>query len=287
MGKRDLYEVLGISSGASQEEIKRAFRRLARRFHPDVAGDNQASNTAFIEVSEAYEVLGNEASRKEYDRRFGFEVESGSGFHRTHARAWSYAGFSPRGSSSFESAEPFREAGARTGRQRSPIRDIDEEPWFGYHRTRSRRGADLEYDLRLTFRQAYKGVIADVSVLDKTIEVHVPPGVDTGTVLRVPRGGMPGLGGGPPGDLFLNVTVLEDPYFIRQGNDVHMAVPLSRIEALVGAVIEFPGPGDPIRMTIPPGTQSGRCFRLKGLGFPSLRGRLRGDAYVTVHVKPR
>lgn len=286
MDKRDLYEVLGVSVTASQEEIKKAFRSLARRFHPDVPGNTQASEIRFIEISEAYEVLGNEARRRDYDRRLGFEVESEGGFHLDDDHVWSYESPPRRGTWRYENPEPLREYEDR--RRFSRTRDrFGPEPWFGRQRTGSRRGTDLKYDLHLTFRQAYKGITVDITVVNKRIEVHVPAGVDTGTILRVPRRGAPGLRGGPPGDLFLHLTVGEDPYFIRRGNDIHMAVPLSKVEALVGAVIEFPGPGDSIRMTIPPGTVSGTCFRLRGLGFPSLCNGPKGDAYVTVHVDPR
>lgn len=287
MDKPDLYEVLGVSTSSSQEEIKKAFRSLARQFHPDVAGSSRASEVRFIEISEAYEVLGNEARRQEYDRLFGFEIMPDNVPPHTGEDEGLYNDPFRRGPARRGAPEPLREPREWRSPAARRARDARAEPRFGHKRMRPRRGADLEYDLRVTFRQAYTGVSVDVVVVDRRIEVHVPPGVDTGSVVRVAGGGAPGLRGGHPGDLFLTVIVIEDPYFTRQGNDVHMAVPLSQVEAAVGAVIEFPGPGDSIRMTIPPGTESGTCFRLKGLGFPSLRYGPRGDAYVTVHVSRR
>ncbi len=287
MFKRDLYEVLGVASTSSQEEIKRAFRSLARQFHPDVAENTEGSEVRFIQISEAYEVLGNESKRREYDRQFGLGMQSDDypPYGYEHQRTYGRSCF--RGTPPPEYGEPLRNL--RGWRCRSFGRQSSMRPGqpYAHARTQSRRGSDLLYDLRITFRQAYQGVSVDISVADEHHAIRVPAGVDTGSVVRVEHGGAPGLRGGEPGDLFLNIVVLDDPFFIRQGKDIHMAVPLSRMEALAGAVIEFPGPGDSIRMTIPPGTVSGTCFRLRGLGFPSLRYGPRGDAYVTVRVNGR
>lgn len=288
MEKTDPYVVLGVRRSASQQEIKSAFRNLARCHHPDVTGNAYASTMRFVEIAEAYEVLGNAGRRHEYDLSHPDHAGTSEQFTDTDEH-WVHSEAPDDGKPLFgQNGHVFDGAVTWKRERASSVDPSGEDASRGGNRwTRSVRGADSEYDLRISFRQAYKGVSVDVTTLDRKLEVRVPPGVDTGTKIRVPRHGAPGLRGGPPGDLFLKVTVLEDPYFLREGNNIHMAVPLKEPEARVGATIEFPGPGSPIRMTIPAGTKSNTCFRLKGLGFPSPYGELRGDAYVTVHVTPR
>jgi DnaJ-class molecular chaperone len=283
MAKPDPYTVLGVSRGAGEEDIKRAFRKLARQYHPDV-NKSRGAETRFKEISEAYEILGDPEKRRRYDM-FGHEgVHSDfSGFGSSSARdpfegmrfgnsgfSFNYGNFTgASGSGVFD--DLFSEfLGGRSGRTR--------------RRPTQMRGQDVEYDLTIDFEQAYWGVTAEVRVLDKRIEVHVPPGVDTGSRVRVSGQGAPGLHGGPPGDLYLNVRVTPHEYFRREGADIHLTVPVTFGEAVLGGTVEVPGPDGRLALRIPPGTSSGTSFRFRGKGFPHLKDKTRGNFYVTVHV---
>ena len=164
-------------------------------------------------------------------------------------------------------SEFFRTEGRRNGRRSVP-----------------RKGDNLEYDLAIEFEQAYFGVSADVRVLDRRITVRIPPGVDTGSVVRVPGQGAPGSRGGESGDLFINIAVAQHRLFRRDGVDIHLEVPISIKEAILGARVEAPGPEGRLALKVPAGTQSGTSFRFRGKGFPSLKNEQRGDFFITTRI---
>ncbi|MBI4964640.1 MAG: DnaJ domain-containing protein [Desulfomonile tiedjei] len=282
MGKRDPYRVLGVSRSATGDEIKKAYRRLARKHHPDLNANSKAAEDRFKEVSDAYDILSDKEKRHRYDRfghdglnpnfseSSGWEGFTDSGFGQSGYR-FNFGGFtSASGNKIFEDilSDYFKGPGRRTS---------------GEHR--ASRGSDLEHSLTIDFDQAYHGVTAVVRILHRKINVHIPPGVDTGSRIRLAGQGAPGLRGGPSGDLFLDITVVEHPVFRRTGKDVHMVLPISIGEAIRGARVEIPGPGGRLALKIPGGTQSGTSFRFKGKGFPSLKDEGgTGDFYVTVHI---
>jgi curved DNA-binding protein len=273
MGKRDPYRVLGVSRSATDEEIKKAYRKLARKHHPDLNSNSKASEDRFKEISDAYDILSDKEKRQRYDR-FGHDGVNGnfSDFSGAGGDAFAGAGFGQSGFrfnfGGFSSADYFKAAGRKTTGER-----------------RTARGSDLEHDLAIDFDQAYHGVTAAVRILDRKINVHIPPGVETGSKIRVAGQGAPGLRGGPSGDLFLNITVIDHPVFRRTGKDIHMVLPISIGEAMLGAKVEIPGPNGQLALKIPECTQSGTVFRFKGKGFPSLKHEgHRGDFYVTVHI---
>lgn len=283
MAKPDPYMTLGVSRTATPEEIKQAYRKLALRHHPDVNHNSRASHDQFRLVAEAYEILSDAGKRRRYDRfghaGLGMDFEQyGSGNARSRYGTTNFSasgfrfGFGQYGRGGFESfedvfSELFRTAGSRASRRNAPS-----------------RGSDLEYNLTLDFDQAYHGITITVRVLNSSMEVGIPAGVHDGSRVRVMGRGAPGLRGGPPGDLYLNVAVTEHDFFRREGNDILANLPITFGEAVLGSKVELPGPNGTLVLTIPAGTQSGTTFRFRGIGFKDPREGGRGDFYVTVQI---
>jgi curved DNA-binding protein len=284
MGKPDLYTVLEVNRTASEEEIKRSYRKLALRHHPDLNKNCEDSEALFIEITRAYDILRDEEARRDYDRYGHVRKERyrGNGTSR-----WARA---PQGDSVFR--EPEREFPSY-GYTRGPDPRRFETSTFRRARGRESwsrnrygpaRGSDLDYHLTLDFSQALCGVSVEVSILGNLSVVIVHPGVDTGSRIRVSGLGGPGLRGGPRGDLFLNITVSPDPKFRRSGADIHMDVPITLAEAVIGACVTFRGPEGALSLPVPAGTRTGTTFRFRGKGFPSPEEGGRGDLFVTTHV---
>jgi curved DNA-binding protein len=281
MRKRDPYSVLGVGKSASEEEIKRAYRKLARLYHPDMNGDSKTAEAKFKELSEAYEILADREKRRTYDtfghdgldgqfRDFSGTRYSSSPGQKRNTYHFDFNNFSRSGDYGFFD-DVFSDFFKSDGNRRT-------------RKSGSARGTDLEYRLTVDFFQAFHGVSAIVSVMDRKINVHVPAGVDSGSRIRVPGQGASGLRGGPPGDLFLDVTVTPHPFFRREADDIFTTLPITISEAVLGAKIEVPAPDGRLVLKIPQGTQSGTNFRFKGKGFPSIRERERGDFYVVAQI---
>lgn len=325
--RRDYYEVLGVARDANADEVKKAYRRLAHRYHPDKNPGNKESEERFKEISEAYEVLSNPEKRQAYDR-FGL------------------AG-APRG------FEGFGDFGGGFG---SVFDDLFEGFFGGTSRRHAgpQRGSDLRYNLEVTFEEAAFGAEKEIGVprlencercrgtgaklgthptacracrgtgqvrysqgflsisqtcaqcrgegrviehpckdcrglgrarVDRKLTVKIPPGVETGTRLKLSGEGESGSRGGPPGDLYVVLSVLDHPLFARQGDDLYCDIPIGFAQAALGAEIEIPTLSGRARIRIPAGTQSGSTFRLKGKGMPNLRGYSRGDLIARVFVE--
>jgi len=305
MAKRDYYEVLGVPRGASPEEIKKAFRRLARKYHPDVAGKDPATTERFKEVNEAYEVLGDATKRQTYDR-FGH-----AGVKMGEAGAWpggpgyqTYTGTSGPGPADFDLGEAFGDlfgglggAGRRVrvdlGGAGGGLEDIFEQVrGRGRRGKAARRGRDIEHLLRIGFEQAVRGTSREITATltgpdgkEKTerIKVKIPAGVDTGSKIRLRGQGEPGPGG-QNGDLIIVIEVGEHPYFRRDGEDVFLEAPVTPAEAALGAKIEAPTLAGRTTVTIPPGSSSGRKLRLKGKGVVSPKTGQTGDMYLVLKI---
>lgn len=336
MSKRDYYEVLGVSRDASEEEVKKAYRKLARQYHPDVAKDDPTAPEKFKEINEAYEVLSDADKRARYDQfgHAGTDPNAGGGFG---------GGFSGAGDFGMGDIFDMFFGGGMRGAQaraRGP-----------------ERGADLRYDMVLSFEEAAFGVEKEIQVprlencptcagsgarpgthpvtcpvchgagqvqvatqtafgrfmsvrtcdrchgegriiespcpecngsgrvrRHRKITVKVPQGVDSGSRLRVAGEGEAGTRGGPPGDLFIVISVRPHSIFRRRDDDVLMEAPLSFVQAALGTEIEVPTLDGPVKLKIPEGTQAGTSFRLRGKGIPHLRGHGRGDQHVKVLV---
>ena len=315
MAGKDYYQILGVSRSASEEEIKKAYRRLARKYHPDVNPGDKEMEERFKEISEAYSVISDAEKRRQYDlggsERFqGFS----QGFDPFSAYARSGAG-SP-GSQGFQG---FRFDFGDLGGGGSGLGDIFQEVFSGKSgsgpfRNRNRQGEDLEYSLELGLEEAASGITTRINLAreascpaclssggqgnkpcpqcgglgrvnqPENIQVRIPAGVNEGSRIRVPGKGNEGSSGGPPGDLFLLIRMRPHPSFERQGRDLHLEVPISLSEAIFGAKIEVPTVGGSVKMTIPPGTSSGQQFRLRGYGMPDTKKGSRGDQLVRVKI---
>lgn len=281
---KDYYKILGVAEQASQEDIKKAYRRLARRYHPDVSKEAEAE-AKFKEVGEAYEVLRDESKRKEYDQLRAMGAKGRDGRFRP-----------PPG---WESATHFYEGGAGEDN----FSDFFEAIFGrggGFHREYGKRGGfqmrgeDVHYELPLLLEEAWKGaeqmVELRVPAVDeqglithqsKKLKVKIPPGTGNGQLLRIKGLGAPGMGGGPPGDLLITVRLAPHPLFTVEGRDISLVVPVAPWEAALGAKVTVPTLEGKARVSIPPDSQTGRKLRLGGKGLP---GSPRGDFYVILRV---
>ncbi|MFE7416731.1 DnaJ C-terminal domain-containing protein [Rhodococcus sp. NPDC057529] len=317
---RDFYAALGVPSTASAEEIKKAYRTLARELHPDANPHNTQVVERFKAVSEAYAVLSDPAKRKDYDRtrrlfrsgasaRTGFPPEAGT---TTTARAGS-GGF--EFGDLFGSRSPFT-VGDPLGGLGDVLGDLFRRAGTRAASARPRRGSDVETETRMSFREAVAGMVLPLRVSGpmvctschgsgsrpgtrqrtcphchgvgiedraRTISVDVPPGVGDGQRVRIPAQGEPGLAGAPSGDLYVTVRVDPDPVFARSGDDLTVTVPVSFAELALGTVLSVPTLDGQVSVKIPPGAQSGRTIRLRGRGVAH-RGTAVGDLLVTVEV---
>lgn len=285
MENLDPYKTLGVSRDANDEQVKSAYRKLARRYHPDLNENSKASETRFKAISLAYEILSDKERRREYDT-----YASGGG-------TYSQAGFEQffRNGSSF-GAGPYRRfnfGGDSTNffgaKGPSPAEDWFSELFGQTHRMRSTDGANskisnLEQNLEVTFVDAYYGVKKALTTPYKTLEVYVPAGVDTGSRIRVHGQGHPPSRGGRPGDLFLKMLVKAHRFFRREGKDIFLDIPVTLGEAMLGAKIEIPAPDGKVALRIPTGVQNGTSFRFRGKGFPSLKDPVRGDFLARVNI---
>ncbi len=284
MERIDPYDILGVSKTASEEEIKKAYRNLARQFHPDVNPDKQACESLFKQIAEAYDILINVEKRRHYDiHTHDRQRQAAPGTSRsTGERSFGESPFA-----TFDVEMDQESFLGRTGFTPFDDPSLTYARFFGQdlgYRGTPQRGTDLEHVLTLSFSQAFCGVTVSVSVLNRTVDVRIPPGIDSGMRIRVGEHGAPGLRGGPPGDLYLNIMVEPHECFRRGGGDVFLDVCLTGSEALNGGRFEVPCPDGRIALVVPPGTPSGSEFRFRGGGFPSLNRGGRGDFYVRTHI---
>jgi curved DNA-binding protein len=287
MADRDFYGTLGVSRDASPEEIKKAYRQLAKELHPDRNPDDKASEEQFKEVSAAYTVLSDEEKRKLYDRfgemglREGFDPEA---YEAATQAAGGYGGF--------DFGDLF--GGAARSRGRDGSFEFDLEDLFGgagpsrasYVRA-PMRGADLESEVTIDFRDAVLGCTRELSLRsaegERSIKVRIPAGVRNDGKIRLRGQGGQGAQGGPPGDLILRVKVQKHPYFSMRGKQLHVKVPVTPLEAYAGAKVNIPTPEGNVQLTIPPGSQNGAKLRLRGKGIQK-KGKPRGDLIAHLEI---
>lgn len=270
----DPYQVLGVKREASQEEIQKAYRKLAKKLHPDLNPGNKEAEEKFKEVSAAYDLLSDADKRARFDRG---EIDA-SGAERPRQRYYrdfaegdgAHVYTSDAGVADMEGMDDilsgiFGERGRRAGTFRM-------------------RGGDLQYRLEVDFLDAINGANRRVTLPDGSVlDVTIPPGTRDGQVLRLRGKGRPGLNGGPPGDALVEIAVRPHRYFRREGDDIHLDLPVSLTEAVLGAKIKVPTPTGPVTMTVPKDSNTGTVLRLRGKGAPRSRGG-RGDEYVTLKV---
>jgi curved DNA-binding protein len=302
MDYKDYYSILGVSKTATQEEIKKAFRKLARKYHPDVNPGDAAATEKFKEISEAYEVLSDTEKRQKYDQ-FGSQWQQ---YEKTGGHPedfnWSQWQASPGSSYSYRTVTPEEFAEMFGGESHEGHFSSFFETLFGgggrpftggaqagpeaRYRPRPRHGRDLEHTLTVTLEEAFHG---GSRILEwetgRKIEAKLPPGVKTGSKLRLKGQGEPGRDGGEPGDLLLHLEVLPHERFVRDGDNLSLMLPVDLFTLLLGGKVTVPGIDRAVVLDIPPGTANGRVFRLKGLGMPHLKNtQQRGDLLVKVEA---
>ena len=295
---KDYYQTLGVARGASDAEIKKSFRKLAREFHPDVAKDKKKAEEKFKEINEAYEVLGDPAKRKKYDE-LGANWKSGSEFRPPPGwagQAGGARGRAGRGAEDFEFqfggtgfSDFFEQMFAQSGRggfQPGGGRVAQED--F------AARGRDIEGDIMVTLEEAMRGSIRSVSIRHtssagqvektETCQVKIPAGVSEGQKLRLAGRGEAGSSGGGAGDLFLRVRMARHPDFEVDGHNLIYEVALAPWEAVLGANVEVPTLDGKVSIRIPPGTQTGQKLRVRGRGLAE-HGGGRGDLIVVAQIE--
>ncbi len=279
----DPYSVLGVQRDASEDDIRKSFRKLAKELHPDLNPGNKASAERFKKVTAAYELLGDAEKRKRYDRG---EIDA-SGEPR---RAYQPHGAGAGGTYTWR--------GTRPGGPQDP--DVDEFPFsdifsdiFGGARGprgaqsggAGLRGSDVRYTLDVDFLESVTGAKKRVTLPEGgTLDLTVPEGVTDGQVLRLRGKGGPGFRGGEPGDALVEIKVRPHPQFKREADDITLEVPIGIDEAILGAKIEVPTISGRVQLTVPKGTSSGRVFRLRGKGIKNAASGAAGDQRVTVRI---
>ncbi len=308
MAGKNYYDILGVKRDASEKEIKQAYRRLARKHHPDVNPGDKSAETKFKEINEAYEVLSDKEKRQKYDR-FGDKWQYADQFAQAGRQQSQHWDFAPGGGT-------FHYTSGETG-------DLDSlfEELFGGARTRTsrrrpqpRRGQDLESPIEVTLEEAYSGTSRTISLQVeepctacqgsgriqnlpcsacrgggvipriKRLEVKIPPGVNNGSRVRIAGKGQPSYGGGASGDLYLVISVKPHPKFVRHGDNLHADIAVPLTVAVLGGEVQVPTPKGKLALKIPPETQNGRIFKLSGQGMPHLGKPTRGDLLAKVNI---
>lgn len=296
MEYKDYYEILGVSRDADQKEIKRAFRRLARQYHPDVNPEDEHAEDRFKEINEAYEVLSDPEKRRKYDqlgREWSRYRQRGGGPEGFDWSQWTTQPGGGRVHVQYGTPEDLQDLFGG----RSPFSDFFTQIFGGMEgtgarpggtttRPRARRGQDLEQEVMISLDEAYHGTSRVVEKDGRRLEVQIPPGARTGTRVRMAGEGGPGAAGGGPGDLYLRVNVVSNGRFERRGDDLAVTVDVDLYTALLGGEVEVPTPGGAVLLKIPEGTQNGQTFRLRSQGMPRLgRPEEHGDLYAKVNVR--
>lgn len=293
MEYKDYYKILGVSRTATADEIKKEYRKLAKKFHPDRNPGNAEAEKKFKEVSEAYEALSDTEKRKQYDQ-FGENYKqyrqgggaSADDFFRQYQQGRGGGGgtyyqgnyediFGGAGAGGGGFSDFFQNLFGGAGRQ-----------YGGGARSRARQGQDYTAKYEVSLEEAYKGVDTIVSVGNEKLKIALKPGVRDGQKLRIKGKGGEGAGGGPQGDLYLEITVRKHPVFERKEDDLYRDMNISVYTAALGGKITVPHLDGSISMTIPAGTNNGKVLRLKGKGMPVFgKPDTFGDLYLTVRLQ--
>jgi len=275
----DYYKTLGIDKNAGPDEIKKAFRKQAKKHHPDANPDNPQAEQRFKEINEAYEVLSDPEKRRQYDT-FGANWQqyqqggfggNGNAYTQTNVNVEDLSDL-------FDSI--FGGAGGRSSRRSGGFSN------FGFNQDAVRqRGQNIEQPVTISLQEAYHGAQRIITKEGRQMTVKIPAGAKDGTKVRLKSEGAPGAYGGEAGDLFLVVNVADDPRFTRENDDLHVDVQIDMFTALLGGTVEIPTMDRPLKLKIPAGTQSGNKFRLAGKGMPIIRKKgQHGDLYAHIQI---
>lgn len=316
MEYKDYYKILGVNKNASQDEIKKAYRKLARKYHPDVNKDDDGAAKKFNEIQEAYEVLKNPEDRKLYDQvganwkqykqqnggstsDFDFNQWRDMGGGRSRQRTYHFSGDPASGfggaedhpfSDFFETifGRGFGGGGPSGGTDPFSQRRQHNDPFSGqqqYQQQQQQAGRDLNAALEITLQEAFKGVTKSVSIRGERIKVKIPAGIEDGQRLKITGRGDKGPGG-KAGNLFIKIQIKPHPKFRREGKDLYTDVPVDLYTAMLGGEIKVPTMSGSAKIKIPPETQPGKTFRLSGQGMPEFKKtEIRGDLYAKVDVQ--
>jgi DnaJ-class molecular chaperone len=281
---RDPYSVLGVGKSSSADDVKKAFRKLAKKYHPDQNTGDPKAQERFAEVSSAYEILGDEKKRAQFDRGEidaegkprGFEgFGAGAGPFRRGAGDGGFnfdfdvggGGRGPRGGGSFDPGDFFDLFGGR-GRQRA-----------------AQRGADISETVSISLTDAVRGTSARVVLpTGKQLDVAIPAGIEDGKTIRLKGQGHAGQGGGPPGDAMIIVRIARHPFFRIEGRDVRLDLPITLYEAILGGKVEVPTLTGKVELSVPAGSNGGRILRLRGKGIPAADGKPAGDLLIALRI---
>ena len=283
MATKDYYNILGVNKNASDDEVKRAFRKLAMKYHPDRNPNKKEAEERFKEINEAYAVLSDKEKRKQYDT-FGAE-----GFHQRFTQEDIFRGFDfddilsnlfgGRGKREFRSG----------GKGGFDFGDLFGQTAYQNMGRRPQKGEDVLYELTISLEESVLGGEKMISYRKngkiEEVSVKIPRGIPSGKKLRLAGKGMEGRNGGPPGDLYLQINIKEHPFFIREGDNLVVDKEINFSDAVMGTTVEVPTLEGKKVVKVPPGTQSHTKMRLKGIGVPRFQGEGKGDQYVKVIVK--
>ena len=287
---KDYYEILGVPRSATEKEIKTAFRKLARKYHPDTNRNNKDAEEKFKEINEAYEVLGDAEKRRKFDT-LGNNFRGGSDFTPPPGFDFNFdfnKGFTKTQDSPFSDFfEILFGETLRGGGRSSPFQETFTQT---YTRPQTkRRGEDQYIDLNLSLEDAYKGTTRKIDINvpnreSKRLEVKIPPNVRENSKIRMVGEGLPGRNGGASGDLYMVVKLKPHPFFKIDGDDINSEIQITPQEAVLGSEIEIPTIDTPVKMVVPPGTQNDKVLRLRGKGLPHQKKEGRGDHFVKVKI---
>jgi curved DNA-binding protein len=306
MDYKDYYKIMGLDKKATAKEIKQAYRRLAKQYHPDVNQGNKEAEQTFKEINEAHEVLGDPEKRKRYDE-LGANWKQYEHWQKAGGQAsgqpfdWSQSGFAPgagrnaryeyRTVTEEELADLFGESGPFSGFYYTFFGGPGQDARRQYRTAaQPRRGQDVEQPVEISLEEAFHGTVrglqmADASGKVRRIEARIPPGVQDGSRVRLAGQGMPGVAGGQPGDLYLVVHIQPHIMFERRGDDLYLKLGVPLTTAMLGGEVEVPTLGGRVVLTVPAETQNGKTFRLRGKGMPGLQGAgQHGDLYVEAKI---
>ncbi len=293
MEYKDYYKILGVDRKAGEKEIKKAYRKLARKCHPDINPGSKEAEERFKEINEAHEVLSDPEKRKKYDQLGASWRQWQSGGERPGGFDWSQWYAQPGGDGVYvqygDLGDLFGGAGGFSDFFEAIFGGMGQRragTWGGRTQPRAARGQDYEQEVEITLEEAFSGTTRILQKDGRRLEVKIPPGVQTGSKVRMRGEGGEAFGGGGKGDLYLKVRVLPHRTFERKADDLSCEIPVDLYTAVLGGEVRVPTLKGGVMLKIPPETQSGKTFRLKGQGMPHLKDpEKRGDLHAKVRVK--